>query len=176
MISNQQIEAEIDELKAEIDRRFTAVKGMFAQVAELRSQADLLTRLLALRSKAGSDDGMTSSQLVGLVCNSSDAPTPICALTWRGSKELPVDGRIYVRREWPSLLTEDVGRYFSDLLADWKQRIRNEPAALVLSVGELSVGPVQILEEVTVRTGQLSRLLAAQLGNFDAYPELTIVK
>ena len=176
MITNEQIEAEIDELKAEIDRRVAAVKGIFAQVAELRSEADLLMKLLVLRSKANPDEELTSLQLVGLLCNPSDAPTPICALTWHGSKELPTDGRIYIRRDWRSLLNEDVGGYFSDLLADWRQRIKNEPSALIPSVAELSVGPVRILEEATVRTEQLSRLLSGRLGNFDVYPELTIVK
>lgn len=176
MISNEQIAAEIDELKAEIERRVTAVRGIFAQVAELRSEADLLKRLLVLRSRTDPDGELIDLLIVGSVCNEADEPSPICVFSWHGSMELPLDARIHVKRGWRSLLSEEVALYFSDLLADWKQRINNDPSALIAAIGELSVGPVRMLEETTVRKGQLAHLLSGRLGTFDVYPELTLVR
>lgn len=170
MITRAQIEAEIYELTSEIDRRIAAVRGIFAQVAELRSQTDLLKKLLALRSEVEPNAQLLSSIFVGFVRNETDAPTPICALTWSGSSELPEDMRIQFKREWRSLLPSDLLAYFSDLLADWMQRIRSDPAMLLAGIRELSVGPVRAMDETTVRSSELTRLLDDRLGDFDVYP------
>ena len=170
MITSEQIEAQINDLRSEIDRRVAAVRATFAEAGELRSEADLLKRLLILRSKTDAESELISLVFVGYVRNESEAPKSLCALTWSGSREVPADPRIFVKREWRSLLPDGVLSYFSDLFADWKDRIRRDPAALISAISGLSVGPVRTAGETTVRKRQLPQLLNERLGDTSEYP------
>jgi hypothetical protein len=176
MMTNEQIEAEINELRLEIERRVAVGRGVFAQVAELECEASILKRVLSQRSKVESKSELISLVFLGFVCGELCTPTLVCALTWAGSRDLPANIRIFVRRKWRTLLPDDILSYFSDLLEDWKLRIRSDPAVVVAGIEELSVGPVRATEESIIRKGHLLRALEEQLGDIEEYQELAPVK
>ncbi len=176
MITREQIEAEIAELTSEIHRRVAAVKGIFAEVDGLRAEAELLNKLLELRTQVESQADTVSLLLLGFVRQDGDEPTAFCAVTWSGPRDLPSDTRIFLKQEWQSLLPKEILPYFVKLSNDWKQLVQTRPASLLSMLRELSVGPLRTMEQATMRKDKAVQFIKEQLGDVEAFPGVVLVK
>lgn len=175
MLTTEQIESEIEELTREIDTRVAAVRGIFAEVGELRLQTDLLKRLLSMRANREAGEEAFSVMVIGVAGKEDDPLKAICAFCFAGMSESPRDLRFYLRRGWEALVADDLLTYTSDLVGDWRKRIRSDAPGLLAGIRELSMGPIQMMAETAARKSQLDRVLHERLGDFELAPGPTPV-
>ena len=169
-ITNEQIEAEIRELTAEVDRIMSGVHEVFANAAKVRAQIEHLQKLLDLRIQPAHHSEMVSFILLGFAPREDEAPGALCAATWCGPASVPTDFRITVRCDWQRLLPIEASKYFSELLDDWKQRAETEPGAILSQISELSVGPIRTMDEGAVYKDKIARLMHQRLGDIIQFP------
>ena len=175
MISKETLEAEIAELKSEVNRRVSAVRGLFAEVAGLKTEIDLLNRIVAVR-EANSQSDTLSMILLGFAATETGEASALCAVTWSGSREQPSDLRILVKHGWQSALPEWVLQYFTDLLSDWRRLVQSQPSMVLSLINELSVGPLRVMQESKMGEEMVTALLREMLGEADPMPSLSIIK
>ena len=169
-ITNEQIEAEIRELTAEVDRMVSGVQEVFAKVAMLRTQIEHLQKLLDLRIQSARRSDMVSFILLGFAPREDEAPSALCAATWSGPASVPTDFRITVKRDWQRLLPIDASRYFSELLDDWKKRAETEPSVIISMIGALSVGSIRTMDRGAVHKEKIAHLMYQRLGDIIQFP------
>lgn len=176
MILREQLQSEIAELNAEVNRRLAAVKGIFAEVAGLRAEADLLDRILELRNRNEPQPDLLSVLILGFVGTDQDEPDAFCAATWSGSLEMPAHTRILLKVGWRSQLPDPTLPYFLALSNEWREQIQTRPAALLSMLKELSVGPIRTMTETTIRSEKVMEYIKEWLGDSEPLPTLSMVK
>lgn len=169
-ITKEQIEAEIRELTAEVDRMVSGVHEVFAKAAKLRAQIEHFQKLLDLRIQSADHSETVSFIFLGFAPREDDALGALCAVTWFGPASVPTDVRITVKRDWQRLLPIDASKYFSELLDDWKQRAETESGAILSQIGELSVGPIRTMDQGAVHKDRIAHLLYQRLGDIIQFP------
>lgn len=176
MIHREQLESEIAELNAEVNRRLSAVRGIFAEVACIRAEAELLTRILELRNRIEPHVDLLSLIILGFVINDEDEPDAFCTATWSGPIEMPIDTRILLRIGWRSQIPDQILPYFLELSNEWRRLIQDQPATLLSLLKELSVGPIRTIEQTTLRSEKVMRYINERLGDTEPFPAPNIVK
>lgn len=176
MIARETLEAEVVALTSEVNRRISAVRGLFAEVAGLRGEIELLKRILNLRDQAHPQTDSVSVVLLGFVPDDGAEPTPFCAVTWSGSKEQPSEVRVLLKAGWRDLLPPSILDYFLDLSSDWRQSLPTRPAAIVSLISELSVGSLRTMHDTTLRESKAKDLIKERLGEVELLSNLKIIR
>lgn len=176
MIPRETLEAEIVELTSELDRRVSAVRGLFAEVAGLRTEIELLRRILTVRDQGLTQTETVSVIVLGVACAEHDGPSALCAVTWSQSKEQPSDVQVLLKVDWQSALPDWIQRYITDLSRDWKQLVQTRPARLLALISELSVGPLRTIRETEMSKGKVSQFIMETLGEAAPLTSLSIIR
>ena len=176
-ITEQQIEAEIAELRAEADRKVASVKAIFMESARLRKQAEHLDSLLELRKQADRHPELISFIMIGFVReDENDEPKAFCVFTWSGSANAPTEVRIHLKSDWQRVLPINIAPYFKDLLDDWTQTVQTQPEMVLAMLAELSVGPLRTMEQGTMHRDRVALLVQDRLGDVLRFPGVVLVK
>lgn len=163
-ITLEQISAEIADLKAEVDQKISSVAQVFQQCARIREQIEHLEKLQELRRVSNSIVALLSYVFLGVTSHENLPPATIAAVTWEGSPETPSAVTLTLREDYERLLSPEISDYFADLIADWQGLLSNEPDTFLRIIGELSVGPIQALDQGVAHRERVQHLLLVRLG------------
>ncbi|MGB8030836.1 MAG: hypothetical protein WCF30_14385 [Terracidiphilus sp.] len=169
-ITDEQIAEEIADLTSEANRWVTSAKALFIEAAKLRAQADHFRRLLELRTQAEYHPGLTSYVLLGFARENEETPTPLCAVTWKGSTAAPRDVRILLTSNWTRALAGDAFTYFNELLEAWEKMLPTQPESVLALVADLSAGPIRTIDQGTMHEERVSTLIQQKLGEVLRFP------
>lgn len=109
--------------------------------------------------------GLVSYAVIGLICEGDESPLkPFCCALWSGSQGAPVDVQIYISADWRLSAPKKDVSYLEELLRDWSRMVRQNPDTLLALMGELSVGPLQVVEYGAISTDEVALALIEKLS------------
>ena len=169
-ITNEQIEAEIENLTTDANRILASARQTFAEFAKVRLQIELLKKLRDLRMESDLDSERVSFVLLGFVTQDEGEPIPFCALTWAGEQLSPKNVQLFLKADWESVMPMDVAAYFAATFEDWKVLLHTTPEMLLIFTSELYVGPLRTNETAKLDQERASLTIRQKLGTVLQFP------
>lgn len=169
-MTNEQINAEIEELTKENDRLLVSAKEIFAECGRIKVQIQLLERLRSVRTDTIRSYGQTSLVVLGVFPNEEEAPISFCAFSWEDDLISPKRTKLFLRSDWESVVPSEILAYFRSLVEDWKALLRTKPEMLLAFATGLSVGPVRTIETMVVQQDRVPIMVRQRLGKTVQFP------
>lgn len=114
--------------------------------------------------------------MIGFLIKGQFEPTAICAFTWAGTASNPAGVRLFLKIDWQQPLPADLASYFEDLQEDWKMTMQTQPDVVPAMTRELSVGPIRLMEQVSMLRDLVGLFLEERLGKCLHIPGMLLVK
>ena len=109
---------------------------------------------------------MTVSYVVlGCASKNTRSALPFCVFSWIESSDASPHLKICLSKNWKELIPDDLYDYMADVIEDWSRLSIDEPKTLIRMLSELSVGPIQLLAEGSIKHSDLNDLLVKFLGH-----------